>query len=306
MMTNIATIRPGFLVSLKTSLRGNVAYSSEIIDAEYINADGARKAKWQTERTIRDPQEHMNATKLRSQIRNLITATCVQSAFGLLCPESKGPMLDEAISQARELADRFNRQATLSRVNVYVIVGRIASDDAEAIRALNSEVRGLLENMEQGVINADAKLIRDNANKARSMGQMLSESARAEVQDAIKSARKVARKLVKAGENAAIEVDAVTLAKLKSARTSFLDYDSNESTIQPEAPICPEPEQATAPSRLPPTLGETLTPEQRDFVEQATGKKLKPILPGWPPQPKQDEFVIPRTKSRVIDYSTED
>ncbi len=43
-----------------------------------------------------------------------------------------------------ELADEFNATARLTRLYVNVIAGRIAPDDVEAVKAINSEVRDLL------------------------------------------------------------------------------------------------------------------------------------------------------------------
>ena len=105
MSIQTSTLRPGFLVSLKSSVTGNVQYSSEEIVADHVAEEtGARVAKWQTERVIADPEEHENAIKVRSKCRSLITSICTSSAFGLLCPEGAGEALSKAIAQAREKA----------------------------------------------------------------------------------------------------------------------------------------------------------------------------------------------------------
>ena len=77
------------------------------------------------------------------------------------------------------MVDDFNRTATLSRVSVYAMIGRVAADDVEAVKAINSEVSDLLGQMQEGLKNLDVKSIRDAATKAKQIGQMLSPTAAA-------------------------------------------------------------------------------------------------------------------------------
>jgi len=154
-LENVSTLRPGLLVSLKTSIHGNVAYSKRTIEEDHVTATGAKLAVWETERKITDPQEHERAVKARSAARNIIVGVCSPTAFGLLCPSDNADKLADAIAKARVVADEFNATAGVSRLGVYVITGRVAQDDVEAVRAINSEVRELLEDMEEGVRNLD-------------------------------------------------------------------------------------------------------------------------------------------------------
>src|SRR5262245_29006053 len=141
---NTSTLRPGLLVSLKTSVRGNVKYVKRTLERESVGKDGSKRAKWETVRTIIDPQEHEEATEARYQANHLIRRECIWSAFGWMCPEDKAEELQKAINESREITSAFNAKAKLSRVNVYVLVGKIAQDDVEAVKAINSEVRDLL------------------------------------------------------------------------------------------------------------------------------------------------------------------
>ncbi len=93
------------------------------------------------------------------------------------------------------------------------------------MRAINAEVRGLLDEMTIGLRRLDVDAVRDAAQRARSMGQMLTPNAAERVQVAIDAARSTARRMVRAGEQAAREIDAATLASIASARTAFLDLD---------------------------------------------------------------------------------
>ena len=225
------TLRPGLLVSLKTHIAGNVRYAKRTIEAEHIADDGAAREVWETERTVTDPEELELAKKARGKASSLIRSVCALSAFGLLCPADKEADLDKAIAEARAVADVFNSQARLSQVTVYVISGRVAADDVEAVRAINSEVRDLLDDMQRGVKNFDPDVIREAANKARQLASMLSPEAGSRVQEAIDAARKAARQIVKAGETAEIEVDQVALRKITEQRTAFLDLDDEAGEI---------------------------------------------------------------------------
>ena len=234
-MNNISTLRPGLLVSLKTSLSGNVRYAATQLEADHIDAaTGVRRARWETERVITDPQEHEAAVKARGKARSLVTAVCAQSAFGLLCPAADEDKLQDAMRAAREVAGTFNRNASLTRITVNVIVGRIAADDVEAVAAINSEVRELLERMERGVRTLDAEAIRDAATKAKALTAMLSPAASERAEAAIRVARSAARQIVKAGETAAIAVDAAAIETIRTSRLSFLDMDDAADIQAPE------------------------------------------------------------------------
>jgi hypothetical protein len=136
------------------------------------------------------------------------------------------------VAQARALADAFNATAELTTVRFFIIAGRIAPSDAEAVRAINSEVRDLLDEMAIGVRELDAEAIRSAATRARGLGQMLSPEAAAKIQVGIDAARGAARQIVKAGEGAQV-VDRFAVAKLLEARTMFLDMDEGAAVAAP-------------------------------------------------------------------------
>jgi hypothetical protein len=233
MTLSTSTLRPGFLVSLKTSCRGNVSYDK--VDLENERTGVTSKAKWETTRTIADLAEFEAAKKAQTRASHSIRSVCTLSAFGLLCPESEGERLEQAIADARQIVDEFNSTAGLTRLHVYVIAGKIAQDDVEAIRAINSEVRELMEDMATGIKNLDVKVIRDAATKAKQLGNMLSPEAEARVRIAIDTARDAAKQIVKAGESAAIEIDARAIRKITEARTAFLDMREEVAVSKPKA-----------------------------------------------------------------------
>lgn len=236
-MTNISAIRPGVLVSLKTSVKGNVSYvKTTLYDGVRESEDDTTLvAKWETTRRIADAAEHKAAAEARSKARSLIGGVCAQSAFGLLCPDSKTDQLREAIEAAQKVCADFNASAKLSRVDLYVIAGRIAEDDVQAVQAISSEVRDLLSTIETGLANLDVKSVREAASKARSIGQVLAPAAQERVKTAIDIARSAARKIVAAGEQVAQEIDREAIAAIAKARTAFLDLDETVEVAQPAA-----------------------------------------------------------------------
>jgi len=226
------TLRPGLLVSVRTSIKGNVSYRTFEID-HTTTLEGEDKARWETERTIRDKAEQERAVKARSAARSAIQTVCAHSDFGLLCPLDKEGKLDEAIVAAAAIVKEFNNTSDLTKISFNVLRGKVEQDDVRAVRAINEEMRDLIDNMAQGVTRLDVDAIRNAANKARSVGQMLSPDAQSKIKDAIDVARKTARDIVKAGEGAAVEIDKQALQNLQQARTAFLDLDEQAEVQVP-------------------------------------------------------------------------
>ncbi len=234
-MIQTTTLRPGLLVSLSVRTVGNVRYITKTLEAEHLTEGGETRAAWETERIVSDAEELEKSKVARSRCATLIRRVCSLSAFGLLCPEDKAAELETAIADARKVAEDFNATATVSRIGVYIITGRIAADDVEAVKAIKSEVRDLMAEMERGMKTLNVKAIRDAADKAKQMGQMLSADASARVEIAVEVARKAARQISKAGEQAEIEVDQIALQKVASMRTAFLDLEETGAVQAPAA-----------------------------------------------------------------------
>lgn len=241
MTIKASTLRPGLLVSLKTSTTGNVRYMKRDLDAKDAIAEVADVAKdgsvarWETTRIIQDAAENELAGKVRSQIRVIVGRICNQSSFGLLCPESRQDELKEAIAEARKLAEEFNANANCTRLNVYIIAGRVASDDVEAMRAINSEVRELLRDMEKGITNLEVKQIRDAASRAKELAGMLTADAQTRLQMSIDAARAAARDITKANaEGTAVKVDKRAAEIVSESQAMFLDLDDAGEVAAPK------------------------------------------------------------------------
>src|SRR5262249_43657556 len=108
-----STLRPGLLVAVTTSVRGNVRYSTKDLGTT-MTVDGAEESRWETERHITDKAEQERASKARSLARSAVQSVCSQSSFGLLCTESKRDQLDNAITEARRIVDEFNEGASVT------------------------------------------------------------------------------------------------------------------------------------------------------------------------------------------------
>src|SRR5262245_49180805 len=100
MTIQTSTLRPGLLVSLKSSVRGNVSYIRRDLENEEKMKDGSSHSRWETERTIEDLKEHERAVETRTKARNVIGKVCAHSAFGLLCPDTNEKLLEEAIEES--------------------------------------------------------------------------------------------------------------------------------------------------------------------------------------------------------------
>jgi hypothetical protein len=147
------TLQPGYLVALSVRCDGGVKYTRTDLDADKKEGDTAAVERWETIKTVTNPEEHKRARKTQSKCGSIVRSVCTHTAFGLLCPEAKLTRLQEAIAEARELADAHNgdENNTTTTISVYVMLGKVAQTDQEAVRAVASEMRALVEAMEDGV-----------------------------------------------------------------------------------------------------------------------------------------------------------
>lgn len=240
-MSNASVIRPGLLVSLKSTVKGGVSYQRIELqpDKEKVDAgDEADVSRWETTRVIEDKEEYEAATKCRSMALSLIRKECNATAFGLLCPEDREAALDEAIKAARKVVDLHNEKAVHTQVAIFAIKGRVASNDAEAARAITSEIALLVQQMDAGIEKFKPDEIRKAADRARELSGMLSDEKAAKVNEAIKQARKAAREIVKRiekeGEDRNIVLKDIQRGQIESARIAFLDM-SGEADMPAEA-----------------------------------------------------------------------
>lgn len=231
MTLSMQTLRPGFLVSLKTSLRGGVQYDRRVIESKAALTNGEVKS-WETDRFIQDPVEFEKAKKARNKAANTIRKVCAISAFGLLCPEVDAERLEKAIADARAICEAFNAEAQLTRISVFALTGRVMPDDVEAVKAISSEIRELMSEMSGGIENGNVTAIREAAAKVKGLGEMLATEAQTKVEMAVKTAREAAKVIVKeqerVGPNGAVSVDKSAINRITMLRAAFLDLDEGD------------------------------------------------------------------------------
>jgi hypothetical protein len=178
------------------------------------------------------PEDVERAIKARGKASSLVRAVCVPSSFGLICPLHKGAEFDEAVKEAKQIVDEFNRTAEWTKIGIYVLKGEIASSDEEAIRAISSELVSLVEEMQTGIDKLDVKTIRDAANKARKLQAALGDEQSKILNEAVVQARTAARQILKRIEKEGERIDVVMgdikRNELDRARAAFLDYSESE------------------------------------------------------------------------------
>lgn len=232
----IANIKPGILVAMRTKIVGGVEYQKKDLEPP-IDSPDADVKRWETTRVIDDPEEYDRARAARSAAQAVVNRVCVRSDFGLLCPETKENDLNAAIAAARQLASTHNASSTHTQVEVYVLKGRVADSDEEAVKGIAAEVRALLDGMSAGIDAADPEAIRKAATRARRMGAMLDAASAGKVAAAVTEARDAAKQIVRrvidgseAAETVVAEVDRTLI---DAARFMFLDLDPVAEPSEP-------------------------------------------------------------------------
>lgn len=227
---NMTTLRPGVLVSIKTSVTGNASSTKEVVEAEHKTRDGKAKAVWNTTRIIADPDEYKKAEAIRLQARVMVVQVCNKTPSGfLLCPENQLERLALTIAEAERKVAEFNRRARLTRVSFYPFTTQIVQDDVKAVRAIKSDVRELIKEMATGIKECKPENARKAASSLKKVIGMLPANVAEKAKSAIDAARAAATKLVKAGEDAAQAVDREAIKLINQARTAFLDTGEDEA-----------------------------------------------------------------------------
>jgi hypothetical protein len=232
------TIRPGYLVSIKTSIKGGVQYQRVDLDTGLPVADGTEVTRWETTKIVENREESDRATKVRSKARQMIERLCIKTAFGPVCPMDQVSALDAIIANARQLVEESNQTFGHTQIGIYVLKGEVKSDDAEALRSITQEASVLIQQMDDGIKEFDSGKIKDAANRAQALSAMLGEETSAKVNSAVEQARKAARTIVKRiekeGEDRVIVLADIQRGQIESARIAFLDLDGG-NTVAGEA-----------------------------------------------------------------------
>ena len=197
-------LRPGVFVALHTEVEGGVTRTKRDLDASDVQATApAASTVRKTETTTIVDADYHAANNLRSEARSLISRVCVASKVGLLCPHGRVAELEQAIETARALVDEHNAKESSSKVGLYVACFETASNEEEVARAVASQMRGVLERMDQAIAKLDPDAIAAAATEARKLAATVAPEQAAKVQQAIDTARTARKDLIKqAGDSA--------------------------------------------------------------------------------------------------------
>lgn len=231
---------PGILVALKSRVSGGVEYRRKDLEGATRRAK-EKIARWETTRLIEDVDAYERALKARGDAQTMIRRLCVATSFGLLCPQDREGELDAAIAGARAIAAEFNASQSRIMLHVTALKGRIADNDADAIRAIVDEATDLIEQMGKGMDASDVKAIRDAAMRAKRLTEMMGSEMSDQVITAVELARDVARRVVKEtkeqGATALLAIEEGERKAFDAARFAFLDIAQEQVESLPSVDL---------------------------------------------------------------------
>lgn len=234
-------IKPGILVSMKTSVGGGIVYERTDLSDEKVGT--SETTRWETVKIVNDVEDFNRAGVVRGEASAMIRKVCIKSAFGLICLSTNEAELQKAIAEAMQMCNNYNRSGVnKSFVRINVLQGRIADNDAEASRGIAQEMMDIIDQMKQGIVNFDVRSIRDAAGKAREVSKILEGQEAEVVANAVAAARKAARMIAKrvekGGEEALVVFRDLQLGPIDIARFAFMDPEvqSNQPADADTAP----------------------------------------------------------------------
>lgn len=232
-MVNIARIKPGLLVSVKTRQHGGVSYTKRDIEAPRVTESGAQVSRWETDKFVYDPDETERAQQVANRARYLVTRNCVKTEMQqLLCPNDRRAELRAAVAEARALVAEFNETASFTEIQIDVWVGEIVDNGVDAAQQIFASQQAFLSEMIEGLKELDPKKVRAAINKSRDLGQMMSGQANQMLIEATRVAEAARQRIVAAGENAIVAIDLEAIGKIGSVRNSFLDFDYASNAVE--------------------------------------------------------------------------
>jgi hypothetical protein len=227
-------LKPGFLISLKTNRHGGVKIRRRSLDVnpaetEVVDESVTSVTKSEVTTIIADKNELKAAEKLRGKLRYAVAQHCAWSEFGLLAPRAKIEVVRDAFKEAKEEAKGWNANHTITRVDIFMLEGAIAENEAAASQAAASEIKDLIEEMKSTILSGNVDYLRKNVlKKATQFQKMLDGEAATKFGAAIEEVRKAAREIVKGitkGEGVAEVVAKLKLDALSESQFSFLDME---------------------------------------------------------------------------------
>lgn len=236
----IRRILPGVLVSLKTRTRGNVSYTKWDLERPHPTESGAEVSTWQTRKYVYDPAEAKEASQVANRARYLVSRVCVTTELDhLLCPAERRDELKDAIDEAKELVAEFNARASYTEVDISVVLGEVTDDAVNVAQTIMADTQKFMEQMQQGLRELDPKKIKAAIDKSRKLGQMMAPRDNLMVLQAAAAAEEARKRIIDAGEQVVVAIDAETIARIGTIRNSFLDFDTVDEVYPEATPITP-------------------------------------------------------------------
>ena len=221
--TETALLKPGRMVSLRSTVRGGVEYDREDLPTacDCALADGPRAEvrgpdhatscpmgegeavkAWKTVRRIKDPVEWKRAKAVRGRAVAKVWHACVFTEFGLVLPDDRRAKFEEILTEQRQLVHEHNKTTQHTHVTLRVLRSRLERDE-ETETSLAAEVDEVVEDMEACAAASDVDGARKTALKAQKLTAIFSSDVAARVMEKVKAARDAATAAAKAARDAA-------------------------------------------------------------------------------------------------------
>ena len=231
------TLKPGYLISVKTELRGGIQYLREDIRKEEL-PNGAEEQEWKTIKKIEDSEEFKKATLLRAKVASMISSKCKLTPFGLICSEEDLPIVEKAAELGELMIEEFNATAKHTIIRLNFLPALITSDEETAARNIAKQMRALAADMKNAVRQGDVEAIREAAKKAAMMRDLLGEEERTRVSLAVKEARDAARlitkEVIKNKEKIEKVLPKIKLGAISKMRFAFMDTEAPKDDGKPK------------------------------------------------------------------------
>jgi hypothetical protein len=160
---NVDEMASGTLVTELVSLKGGIHYDRKYEDSYFD--DNAEIRQWKTVSRIDNPQERLDAQRLRGKIYQLVRSCCVKTPVGLICDDSRKSELIKALQEVKKERDQFNKQAKTCRVTTHHACFEVKSDNHETISAIMEQIAEVASNVNCAITQDDEKTLQQTPRK---------------------------------------------------------------------------------------------------------------------------------------------
>ena len=141
------------------------------------NRDGSEDKEWHTLRHYANKKEALEADKVYANARYKIRSKCLSTEVGYICPISKEQELLDAIEEARQMVDEFNKSARFCSVSMRVLLTRVESDNPDGVELLRDTLNQNVQTMKEALADFDVKKARNLLVSTQSAVDILQDPA---------------------------------------------------------------------------------------------------------------------------------